>query len=165
MFDFSALFSAEGLVSLVSLTVMEIVLGIDNILWSRSCRRRSRRRSARGCGSWASALALVLRIGAAVRAVVADGADEAAVHACWATRSRGAIWCCSAGGLFLIYKATHELYERIETAAERRRTRGRRRARSPPASVATLAQILALDIVFSLDSVITAVGMARAHRR
>jgi predicted tellurium resistance membrane protein TerC len=65
-----------------------------------------------------------------------------------------------AGGLFLMYKATTELYERIERApggdekddAERK----------PAGSVATVAQILALDLVFSLDSVITAVGMARA---
>ena len=63
------------------------------------------------------------------------------------------------GGLFLIYKATHELYERIE-ARPRRTTRA-----APTASQrvgGTVFQILALDIVFSLDSVITAVGMARA---
>ena len=92
---------------------------------------------------------------------MAHGADEAAVHRARATASRGAIWCCSAGGLFLIYKATHELYERVERAPEPTARPAAANA-SPPASVATLAQILALDIVFSLDSVITAVGMARA---
>ena len=66
-----------------------------------------------------------------------------------------------AGGLFLIAKATHELYERVESTA----TEPSRRRRPPAAAEstagfgATLAQILALDIVFSLDSVITAVGM------
>ena len=65
------------------------------------------------------------------------------------------------GGLFLIYKATHELYERIEALARGATGRGRQ-ARKPAGSAATLFQILALDIVFSLDSVITAVGMARA---
>jgi len=65
-----------------------------------------------------------------------------------------------AGGLFLMVKATLELHERLE--------QGGGEDREAPASAgsagfaATLAQILLLDIVFSLDSVITAVGMARA---
>ena len=63
------------------------------------------------------------------------------------------------GGLFLIYKATHELYERIERSPEEDTSGADRK---PAGSVATVFQILALDIVFSLDSVITAVGMARA---
>ena len=65
-----------------------------------------------------------------------------------------------AGGLFLIYKATHELYERIELSADDADASDAER--KPAGSVATLFQILALDMVFSLDSVITAVGMARA---
>jgi predicted tellurium resistance membrane protein TerC len=64
------------------------------------------------------------------------------------------------GGLFLIYKATHELYERIELDAGDDDKSGE--DRKPAGAVATVLQILALDVVFSLDSVITAVGMARA---
>jgi predicted tellurium resistance membrane protein TerC len=64
------------------------------------------------------------------------------------------------GGLFLIYKATHELYERIELDAGDDDKIGE--DRKPAGAVATVLQILALDVVFSLDSVITAVGMARA---
>jgi predicted tellurium resistance membrane protein TerC len=64
------------------------------------------------------------------------------------------------GGLFLMAKATHELHERIEGAAG---DPGDVSAVAPSAGFAiTLVQILLLDIVFSLDSVITAVGMARA---
>jgi predicted tellurium resistance membrane protein TerC len=64
------------------------------------------------------------------------------------------------GGLFLIYKATTELYERVEgESEEEEKENGERK---PSGSVATVLQILALDVVFSLDSVITAVGMARA---
>jgi predicted tellurium resistance membrane protein TerC len=65
------------------------------------------------------------------------------------------------GGLFLIGKAAHEIYEKTE-AEEPADDSG---APAPPAAAGfamTLVQILALDIVFSLDSVITAVGMARA---
>ena len=87
-----------------------------------------------------------------------------------------------AGGLFLIYKATYELYDRIERSpggpsgegvhhgatgegagAGDKAEAGRPAFEGGPAGFAsTLVQILALDIVFSLDSVITAVGMARA---
>ena len=58
------------------------------------------------------------------------------------------------GGLFLIAKATHEIHEKLEGEA------GERSARVAPSLAAVIAQIMVLDIVFSLDSVITAVGMA-----
>jgi len=64
------------------------------------------------------------------------------------------------GGLFLIYKATTELYEKVEGTSEEEEKEAA--DRKPAGSVATVFQILALDVVFSLDSVITAVGMARA---
>jgi len=64
------------------------------------------------------------------------------------------------GGLFLIYKATHELYERVELAPDGESEKDDAK-RKPSGSVATVLQILALDVVFSLDSVITAVGMAQ----
>jgi predicted tellurium resistance membrane protein TerC len=65
-----------------------------------------------------------------------------------------------AGGLFLMFKATHELYDRLERSPDGDDEEDGERESA--GSVATVAQILALDVVFSLDSVITAVGMARA---
>jgi predicted tellurium resistance membrane protein TerC len=58
------------------------------------------------------------------------------------------------GGLFLIGKATHEIHERFEGDAE-----GEAKARAARSLTAVIAQIMVIDIVFSLDSVITAVGM------
>ncbi|HVR61634.1 MAG TPA: TerC family protein, partial [Polyangia bacterium] len=74
------------------------------------------------------------------------------------------------GGLFLIGKSAHEIYEKLEGDEQEEAGAGAgdgsaAAAPAPPASAGfgiTLAQILILDIVFSLDSVITAVGMARA---
>ena len=57
------------------------------------------------------------------------------------------------GGLFLVAKATHEIFDKLEVAEEER-------SQKPPSAAMALAQIVVLDIVFSLDSVITAVGMA-----
>jgi predicted tellurium resistance membrane protein TerC len=61
------------------------------------------------------------------------------------------------GGLFLLFKATHEIHDKLETASEPAHGPGGGRANFGW----TVAQILLLDIVFSLDSVITAVGMAQ----
>jgi predicted tellurium resistance membrane protein TerC len=156
--DFSALFSAEGLVSLVSLTVMEIVLGIDNVLLvailSQKVKADHRSRVRRlGIG-----LALVLRIALLFGLSWLMGLTRPLFTVLGHSLS-GRDLVLLVGGLFLIYKATHELYERIEL------TDGDEEAdasRKPAGSVATVFQILALDVVFSLDSVITAVGMARA---
>jgi predicted tellurium resistance membrane protein TerC len=60
------------------------------------------------------------------------------------------------GGMFLLWKSTHEIHERLEGQAEATRQAGRKA--NTMASV--LTQIALLDIIFSLDSVITAVGMA-----
>ena len=63
------------------------------------------------------------------------------------------------GGLFLLWKATTEIHESLEGDERTNRTRGRRRP-----SAALLLQIVLLDIVFSLDSVLTAVGHGRRAR-
>ena len=159
MFDFGALFSAEGLVSLVSLTVMEIVLGIDNVLLVAILSQRvapARRKRVRQLGI---GLALVLRIALLFGLSWLMGMTHP-LFTVLGNAFSGRDLVMLAGGLFLIYKATHELYERIEQAPDG--DEGPDAEREPAGSVATVFQILALDVVFSLDSVITAVGMARA---
>ena len=63
------------------------------------------------------------------------------------------------GGLFLIFKSTREIHEKLEGEE------GHVSARVAPSFAAVIVQIMLLDIVFSLDSVITAVGMAERSRR
>jgi len=157
--DFHALFSAEGLVSLVSLTVMEIVLGIDNVLLvailSQKVKAAHRGRVRRlGIG-----LALILRIALLFTLTWIMGMTRP-LFTVLGNSFSGRDLVLLAGGLFLMYKATTELYERIERSPDEDETL--EASRKPAGSVATVFQILALDVVFSLDSVITAVGMARA---
>jgi len=157
--DFHALFSAEGLVSLVSLTVMEIVLGIDNVLLvailSQKVKGAHRGRVRRlGIG-----LALILRIALLFTLTWIMGMTRP-LFTVLGNSFSGRDLVLLAGGLFLMYKATTELYERIERSPDEEETL--ESSRKPEGSVATVFQILALDVVFSLDSVITAVGMARA---
>ncbi len=136
---------------------MEIVLGIDNVVFIAILvappARRPSRRLARRLGL---ILALGIRVRPALRDLVDDGAHRAAVHACSAAGCSGRDLILLGGGLFLIAKATWEIYDKVEAGHDER-------TRRPPAAAPfawVLFQILLLDIVFSLDSVITAVGMA-----
>jgi predicted tellurium resistance membrane protein TerC len=163
---FSVLFRPEGLASLVSLTVMEIVLGIDNIIFIAILSDKV----AHGQGSKVRrlglALALILRIGLLLALSWLMGLT-APLFGLLGQEFSGRDLVLLAGGLFLMAKATHELYEKVEGSGDREGAGGGDDGNDQPASTGprtagfgvTLAQILALDIVFSLDSVITAVGM------
>jgi predicted tellurium resistance membrane protein TerC len=159
VFDLRALLSVEGLVGLASLTVMEIVLGIDNILLvailsQRVARARRKRVRRLGIG-----LALILRIALLFGLSWLMGLTKPLFTVAGHEFS-GRDLVLLAGGLFLMFKATHELYDRLERSPDGDDEEDGERESA--GSVATVAQILALDVVFSLDSVITAVGMARA---
>lgn len=157
MLDFHPLLTAEGLVSLVSLVALEIVLGIDNIVFIAilSERIEPQRRSAlrrTGLG-----LALILRLGLLGSLSWLMGLTRPLFSLAGAALS-GRDLVLLGGGLFLMAKSVHELFQRIEEEP----VQSKSTPAAPGASFGLmLAQILLLDIVFSLDSVITAVGMAR----
>jgi predicted tellurium resistance membrane protein TerC len=156
--DLHALTSTEGLVSLVSLAVMEIVLGIDNILLVAILSQRVPAASRGRVRRLGIGLALVMRIALLMTLSWIMGMTRP-LFSVLGNELSGRDLVLLAGGLFLIYKATHELYLRIE-GDEEEQAHGA--APRPSKSLSVVAQILALDVVFSLDSVITAVGMARA---
>ena len=162
MFDPRVLLTAEGLASLVSLAVMEVVLGIDNIIFVAILSQKvapDRRKRVRRLGI---GLALILRVGLLLTLSWIMGLTAPLFHVAGNGFS-GRDLVLLAGGLFLIAKATHELHERLEEAGQAEGDEGHAAAPAASAGFAsTLVQILLLDIVFSLDSVITAVGMARA---
>ena len=161
MLDFRSLLTWEGLASLASLTVMEIVLGIDNILLVAILSQKvvpARRSLVRRLGV---GLALILRIGLLLGLSWLMGLTRPLFHLRGSPMS-GRDLVMLTGGLFLIYKATHELYDRIERAPPGPEGAPQAFEGNPAGFAVTLIQMLALDVVFSLDSVITAVGMARA---
>ena len=160
MFDPRVLFTPEGLASLVSLAVMEIVLGIDNIIFVAILSQKvapDRRKRVRRLGI---GLALILRVGLLLMLSWIMSLTRPLFHLLGHGLS-GRDLVLLGGGLFLMAKATLELNERLEQADGGEEREGSATAGSAGFGV-TLAQILLLDIVFSLDSVITAVGMARA---
>jgi predicted tellurium resistance membrane protein TerC len=160
VFDPRVLFTAEGLASLVSLAVMEIVLGIDNIIFVAILSQKVApllRKRVRRLGI---SLALVLRVGLLLTLSWIMGLTKPLFHVAGLGFS-GRDLVLLVGGLFLMGKSVLELHERMEEAG-REHDRVEASADVGASFVSTLVQILLLDIVFSLDSVITAVGMARA---
>ena len=147
-----ALLTSDGLLALVTLTAMEIVLGIDNVVFIAILVARlpdSQRETARRLGLM---LALAVRIGLLFTISWMMSLTEPLVTIGRSLSGRDFILL--GGGLFLIFKATIEVYKKVEGGHHERRAGAR------AAFVWVLLQILVLDIVFSLDSVITAVGMA-----
>src|SRR5262249_10996760 len=142
--------------SLVTLTALEIVLGIDNlvfltILAGRLPPERQNRARQLGLG-----LALVSRLTLLFSIVWIIGLTRPFFELFGHPVSWRDI-VLLAGGFFLLYKGTREIHRRFESGAWQEGVPGRR------ASFAgVVAQIILLDVVFSLDSVLTAVGMANA---
>jgi predicted tellurium resistance membrane protein TerC len=162
----SVIFRPEGLASLVSLTVMEIVLGIDNIIFIAILSEKVAHGQGPRVRRLGLALALILRIGLLLGLSWLMGLTAPLFNLLGQAFS-GRDLVLLAGGLFLMAKATHELYGKVEGGegdgdgpeGGEAAAGGGGGARRTAGFGATLAQILALDIVFSLDSVITAVGM------
>jgi predicted tellurium resistance membrane protein TerC len=140
---------------------MEVVLGIDNIIFVAILSQKvaaPKRKRVRRLGI---SLALVLRVALLLTLSWIMGLTKPLFHVLGNAFS-GRDLVLLVGGLFLMAKATHELHERMEEAAGQEGDGERAHAPAEAGFLSTLVQILLLDIVFSLDSVITAVGMARA---
>lgn len=148
-----ALLTTDGLLALATLSAMEIVLGIDNVVFIAILVARlpaGQREVARRLGL---VLALGVRIGLLFTISWMMGLTEPLVTVLGRGVS-GRDLILLGGGLFLIGKATREIYEKVEADPHEPGAPGVRAA-----FWWVLAQILLLDIVFSLDSVITAIGM------
>jgi predicted tellurium resistance membrane protein TerC len=149
------LFSAESWAALLTLTVLEIVLGIDNIIFisilagKLPVQQRARARTL-GLGlAMGTRILLLLSltwIMRLTRPFLTIGPQEIS----------GRDLILLIGGMFLLWKSTREIHERLEGAAGA----AGQAERKADTMASVLAQIALLDIIFSLDSVITAVGMA-----
>ncbi|MBN9432077.1 MAG: TerC family protein [Bosea sp.] len=147
------LFEASAWASLLTLTAMEIVLGIDNIVFISVLVSRLPAVEARRARQIGLALALVFRILLLLILSWLIGLTEPVVT----IFGKGLSWrdlILLAGGLFLIYKATHEIHQGVEGGHHDT-------ASAVKASfTAIVAQIIVIDMVFSVDSIVTAIGMA-----
>src|SRR5438105_10676174 len=145
--------TAEGWVALLTLTVLEIVLGIDNIIFIAivaGTLPHATRERARRLGLF---LAMFIRI-ALLLSIVWVMSLTRPLMVLFGVELSGRSLILAGGGLFLIFKSTREIHDNLEG------DRPEQTARRSASFAGVIVQILLLDIVFSLDSVITAVGMA-----
>jgi len=142
--------------SLLTLTVLEIVLGIDNLIFISIVAGRLPGHMQARARTVGLSLALIMRLAllASISWLVGLTAPVFSVL------GHGVSWrdlILAGGGLFLLYKGTKEIHELVEGPEEGETSQDARRKVS---FASVIGQIIVLDIVFSLDSVITAVGMA-----
>jgi predicted tellurium resistance membrane protein TerC len=141
-------------IALATLTALELVLGIDNIIFISILAARlppQQRDKARKVGIL---LAAVTRLGLLMVIAWIVGLT-APLFSLFGQAFSWRDLILIGGGLFLIGKATHEIHQKLEGAKQHATTGGAATA----SFGSTIAQIMVLDIVFSLDSIITAVGM------
>jgi predicted tellurium resistance membrane protein TerC len=153
LIQMDAFLSSEGLLALLTLTFLEVILGVDNVIFISILSGKlpqEQQLRARRAGLLAAMLmrialllsiAWIIRLTASLFTVLGRGIS-------------GRDLILIGGGLFLIGKATVEIHDRLEGEE------GHESTRVAPSFAAVIVQIMLLDIVFSLDSVITAVGMA-----
>ena len=144
----------EAWIALATLTVLEIVLGIDNIIFITILADRlpeERQGRARRIG-------LALAMGTRILLLLSLAAIMGLTRPLFELLDQGFSGrdlIMISGGLFLLWKATHEIHDKLEGEGE-----GMGEAGVVVTFAGVITQIALLDVVFSLDSVITAVGMA-----
>ena len=143
----------QAWIALGTLTVLEIVLGVDNIIFISILSGRLPKEQQAKARTIGLAMALIGRI-LLLLSISWVMSLEAGLFTVLDNEISGRDLILLIGGLFLLVKATHEIHAKLEHATEGERSV------SVSSFGGVLVQILILDVVFSLDSVITAVGMA-----
>jgi predicted tellurium resistance membrane protein TerC len=146
--------SPENWTALITLTVLEVVLGIDNIVFISILAGKLPAGSQARARTLGLAFAMITRI-LLLLSLTWIMRLTTPLFAVFAREISGRDIILLVGGVFLIWKSTHEIHQRLEGESSVQRT-----ARDAVTMRGVLVQIALLDIVFSLDSVITAVGMA-----
>jgi len=143
-------------IAFLTLAALEIVLGIDNIVFISILVGKLPAHQQPGAYRIGLALAMVMRILLLLSLSWIMGLTEPLFTIPLAGRAvSGRDLVLIVGGLFLVAKSTHEIHDKLEGHE------GAKSARVAASYGSVLLQIMALDVVFSLDSVITAVGMVR----
>ena len=151
MFNWVA--SPEGWIALLTLTVLEIVLGIDNIVFISILAGKLRNEDRDRARKTGLLLAMFIRLGL-LASIVWVMSLTTPLFSAFGNAISGRDLILVIGGLFLMAKSTQEIHEKLEGEE------GHASGKVAASFAAVIVQIMLLDIVFSLDSVITAVGMA-----
>ena len=148
-----AFLTSDGLLALVTLTFLEIILGVDNVIFISILSGKLPAKDQRKARRTGLVAAMVMRIGL-LMSMAWIVRLTSPLFTVFGQEISGRDMILIGGGLFLLGKATLEIHERLEGEE----AHGKERVAASFGAV--IFQIMMLDIVFSLDSVITAVGMA-----
>jgi predicted tellurium resistance membrane protein TerC len=144
----------EAWIALLTLTVLEVVLGLDNVIFISILSGKLPAHQQKKARSIGLAMAMIMRV-LLLLSLAWIVRLTAPLFTILNQEISGRDLILLGGGLFLLAKATHEIHDKLEGE------QGDAVKRIPPSLTAVIIQISLLDIVFSLDSVITAVGMAK----
>lgn len=151
--DFAHLLTVDNLIGLLTLTLLEVVLGIDNIVFISILANKveeAKQKSTRNIGL---VLALAVRIGLLFGISYIIGLKEPLFEV-FGKGFSGRDIILLIGGLFLLYKSTTEIHDKVVG-------KGEEEQKSKAASVGKIiVQIVLIDVVFSFDSILTAVGLS-----
>jgi len=141
--------------SLLTLTAMEIVLGIDNVVFVSLVASRLKKSVQRAARQFGMMMAFAMRIALLFGITWVMGLKEVV----FSFLGHDVSWkdvILIAGGVFLIIKATQEIHKDIEGTPEQKAG-----PRATDVFIMAIAQIAVIDLIFSIDSIVTAVGMAQ----
>lgn len=152
--ELSYIFTVSGMISLVTLIVMEIVLGIDNIIFISIMAGKLPRHQQERARRIGLMLALLIRVGLlfSISWIVGLKTD---LFTLFGEGFSGRDIVLFAGGLFLMAKSTTEIHSKISGEEHIKEAGGKAKLTLN----AAIVQIVGLDIVFSFDSILTAVGL------
>jgi predicted tellurium resistance membrane protein TerC len=163
MFDILA--SADAWVALLTLTFLEIVLGIDNIVFISLAANKLPKKDQRKATNIGLALAMAQRIILLLAVSFLIGLKEPFyfVDISWMSVGiSGQALILFFGGLFLLYKSTSEIHEKMELPDHNQQVL---RERNITSLSKAITQIILIDFIFSIDSILTAVGMTNGIGR
>jgi len=145
----------EAIVPLLSLIALEVILGIDNIIFISILADKLPENQRNKLRYWGIGLAMVMRL--VLLAVISWILKlDATLFSYWGIDFSGKGLILIVGGLFLIYKSTKEIYHKAELAKDESPSVPKKAGFSR-----LLTEVIILDLVFSIDSIITAVGMVQ----
>ena len=157
MFDLSWLSDPESWIALLTLVALELVLGVDNVIFISILSGKLPLQDQQRARTTGISLAVITRVLLLLSLSWIISLEEPFFHLPWLGGETlgisGRDLILIAGGLFLLWKSTHEIHDKLEGKE------GHASAKVGATFTSVIVQIMLLDIVFSLDSVITAVGM------
>lgn len=150
------LFTAETLIALLTLSFLEVVLGIDNIIFISIVTNRLPKEDQKKARNLGLLLALFFRVGLLLGITYIIGLTGE-LFSVFGHSVSGKDLILALGGLFLIAKSTSEMHEKMEIE----HNHDENKASKTTSFFNTIIQIIMLDIIFSFDSILTAVGLTK----